>query len=289
MDRFLSLPVIDQLSPALTLRRKEELDVLVIDHPQAQAVISLQGAQLLLWQPRDQKPVIWLSEKAQFVAGKALRGGIPICWPWFGRTAQPAHGFARNLPWQLQHNQESADIQQLTLTLNDTAETDAYWPHPFTLSLTLEIGATLNIMLHSQSTEAINLTGALHTYFAVDNINKTSVEGLGNDYIDSLNHSQQVVDAPVLLLDGPVDRIYTAAENISFIHDDAAQRVITVEHQGNNSVVTWTPWREGARNMADMNDDAYLTMVCVETAITSQPITVTPQHSHTLSAHIRIA
>ncbi|MGL4269329.1 MAG: D-hexose-6-phosphate mutarotase [Plesiomonas sp.] len=291
MDRFLSLPVIEQLSPSLSLRRHTELDILVIDHPKAQAAISLQGAQLLLWQPTDQQPVIWLSEKAAFVNGKALRGGIPICWPWFGRSAQPAHGFARNLPWQLQQHQESDAMLTLSLNLTDSAETDAYWPHPFSLTLNISIGEQLSLSLKSSSSEEIRLTEALHTYFAVGDISKTSVEALGSEYTDSLNKGQKVVDAPVLTLTegDALDRIYTAAEEVSFIHDDASSRVIVVEHQGNNCVVAWNPGKEGARGMADMADHGYQTMLCVETVLTGTPAIVNANNSHELQVRIRIA
>lgn len=291
MDRFLSLPVIEQLSPSLSLRRNAELDILVIDHPKAQAAVSLQGAQLLLWQPTGQQPVIWLSEKAAFVSGKALRGGIPICWPWFGRVAQPAHGFARNLPWQLQQHQESDETLSLSLNLTDSAETDAYWPHAFSLTLEISVGEQLTLSLNSSSNEEVRLTGALHTYFAVGDIGKTSVEALGSEYTDSLNKGQKVEDAPVLTIEEgeAIDRIYTAAEEASFIHDEANQRVIVVEHQGNNCVVAWNPGKEGARGMADMADDGYQTMLCVETVLAGTPTIINAHHSHQLLARIRIA
>lgn len=115
INKIFALPVIEQLTPVLSRRQLDDLDLIVVDHPQVKASFALQGAHLLSWKPVGEEEVLWLSNNTPFKTGVALRGGVPICWPWFGPAAQqglPSHGFARNLPWALKaHNEDDASLQ----------------------------------------------------------------------------------------------------------------------------------------------------------------------------------
>ncbi|CAK8740939.1 hypothetical protein SODG_004396 [Sodalis praecaptivus] len=127
-ESLFALPVKQTLSPSLTLRQQDELPLVVVEHPQVRAAVTLQGAHLVAWQPAGEKPVLWLSEKSAFQEGVAIRGGVPICWPWFGKVATPNHGFARILPWELSDHSEDDKQVQLTFTLRDSTLTEPFSP-----------------------------------------------------------------------------------------------------------------------------------------------------------------
>ncbi|CVB84476.1 Putative glucose-6-phosphate 1-epimerase [Serratia marcescens] len=122
-EKIFTLPVSEQISPYISQRQLDELGVVVVSHPKVRAAVALQGAHLLAWQPSGEQPVIWLSNNTPFAKGKAIRGGVPICWPWFGPVAQPSHGFARNQPWSLTAHDEDDNGVILTFTLKDNEQT----------------------------------------------------------------------------------------------------------------------------------------------------------------------
>lgn len=266
-----SLPVVNQISPYLSQRQLGELPVIAINHPLFRAAVTLQGAQLIAWQPNGEAPAIWLSEKSAFSPGKAIRGGVPICWPWFGPAGEPAHGFARTLPWTLSAHDENDQSVMLTFVLESSEQTKKLWPHDFTLFARLRIGERCEIELEAHGD--YTATAALHTYFAVGDINQTEVTGLGNTFIDKVKNGETGTSE-----DGKqryaqrVDRIYTQPEDCSLINDAANNRVIEVYHHYHQDVVTWNPGAELSCSMQDMANDGYKTMVCVETASINQPM-----------------
>lgn len=141
INKIFALPVIEQLTPVLSRRQLDDLDLIVVDHPQVKASFALQGAHLLSWKPIGEEEVLWLSNNTPFKTGVALRGGVPICWPWFGPAAQqglPSHGFARNLPWALKAHNEDDNGVMLTFELQSSEATRKYWPHDFTLLAVLK-------------------------------------------------------------------------------------------------------------------------------------------------------
>lgn len=132
INKIFALPVNETISPVISRRQLDDLELIVIDHPQVKASVALQGAHLLSWKPAGEEEVLWLSNNTPFKQGVALRGGVPICWPWFGPSAQqglPSHGFARNLPWTLEGHDEDDSGVMLTFALQHSAETMKLWPH----------------------------------------------------------------------------------------------------------------------------------------------------------------
>ncbi|WAT02131.1 D-hexose-6-phosphate mutarotase [Rouxiella chamberiensis] len=263
-EQLFTLPVQKQLSPAVSQCQIADLPVLIVTHPKGRAAITLQGAHLVSWQPAGQKPVIWLSRETAFTPGVAIRGGVPICWPWFGPAGKPSHGFARNLPWQLTAQSEDDEKVQLTLTLKDSAETRQHWPHDFTLHAHFTFGDECTIELESHGD--FETTSALHAYFEIGDITKVSVEGLGQPYLDKVLGGEKAVLQGPLTFDGEVDRIFTEPATESLIVDPVLNRTLSVRHQGNSDVVSWNPGPVLSASMKDMADDGYQTMVCVETA-----------------------
>ncbi len=162
-EKIFTLPVTEQISPYISQRQLDELPVVVVSHPKVRAAISLQGAHLLAWQPSGAKPAIWLSNNTPFKKGNAIRGGVPICWPWFGPVAKPSHGFARNQPWGLTAHDEDENGVILTFTLKDNEQTRSLWPHAFTLIARFKLGEECEIELEShgdyQATAALHAVG----------------------------------------------------------------------------------------------------------------------------------
>lgn len=284
-DALFLLPIEQQLTPSLSLRKKEGLTFAVIDHPKAKGVISLQGAQLLAWQPAGENPVIWLSEATHFEPGVAIRGGIPICWPWFGKAGTPSHGFARNEQWRLTAHDESEECVWLTFTLNDSETTRKVWPNAFSLIARIKLGETCELELESHGDYAV--TAALHSYFQVGDISQVSVSGLGESYIDKLADADVTAERSTMRFSGPVDRIYYQPQAFSTISDPVLKRTIEIHHRNAPDVVVWNPGAEGAASMTDMSAEGYKTMACVETGCVSQPAIVRSDKPHYLSVAIR--
>ena len=286
-NKIYALPVVEQITPYISLRQMDALPIVVISHPKVRASFALQGAHLLTWQPSGQQPVIWLSDKTAFADGKAIRGGVPICWPWFGPAGEPAHGFARNLPWTLTAHDENEDGVMLTFTLESNAQTKKLWPHDFTLLARFRIAEHCEIELEAHG--EYEATAALHTYFQVEDIGQVEVSGLGNSYIDKVNaNTVGTSNDGKQTYPNRVDRIHTAADDCSVIHDKAGQRQIEVYHHHQSDVVTWNPGPELSCSMADMPNEGYKTMVCVETACISQPMKSAGESPARLGATLRI-
>lgn len=285
--QLFSLPIIDQITPYITLRQIGELPLLVINHPAVHAAITLQGAHLITWQPSDNDPVLWLSNKNTFKAGTPVRGGVPICWPWFGSVHKPSHGFARILPWTLSTHSENSDGVVLTLTLKNNAQTQKLWPHDFRLLARFQLGKQCNIELESHG-EYLT-TAALHSYFAVTDITNINISGLGTEFIDYADHTEQKYaekGSPTFL--PQTNRIYTQPDDCSLVHDPLGKRHIEVHHHYHSDVVIWNPGEALARSMSDMPDNGYKRMVCVETACINKPLNSTGKQPARLAVTLSV-
>ncbi|WP_017346313.1 D-hexose-6-phosphate mutarotase [Pantoea sp. A4] len=285
-DTLFSLPVVKQISPYLSLRQKDELPLLIINHPLVRAAIATQGAHLLAWQPAGEKPVLWLSEKTPFQSGKALRGGVPICWPWFGPAGNPAHGFARTQTWTLSaHNADEKGVM-LTFVLESNAQTQKLWPHEFTLIARFRLGQHCEIELEAHG--EFSATAALHSYFNVADIKQVEVSGLGPHFIDKVNADAEGQSEGKQRYPGRIDRIFTQPADCSVIHDGAGARAIEIYHHYQSDVVTWNPGPELSCSMADMSNDGYKTMVCVETARIHEPLISAAERPARLASTFRL-
>ncbi|MBW3691786.1 MULTISPECIES: D-hexose-6-phosphate mutarotase [Aeromonas] len=266
--------------------------LLTIDNGYAKAEISLFGAHVLSYQRHDEPASIWLSDKAVLDGSKPIRGGIPLCWPWFGPaparvgSGKPSHGFARTSLWTLDGVSDHGDGTLVHLSLRDNEATRQLWPHAFELELDVLVGKELALVLTTRNTgkEPLVYGGALHTYLQISAPEAVSVSGLGEPYADKLT-GQNGQQQGALTLNGPLDRVYWQPDAQVSIQDGERQtRVVSGNH---DSVVVWTPWLEGASAMADMSDDGYRTMLCVEAAIANEAgVTVAPDEEHSFSTVI---
>ncbi|MCA3953555.1 D-hexose-6-phosphate mutarotase [Vibrio vulnificus] len=284
-----SLPALTVLSDCVTIVEKDNVKIVRVIHEKATAGISLFGGHVVSYQPASQADVIWMSDKAVFDGKTALRGGIPVCWPWFGRIAAPAHGFARTSEWELVEHRENDNGVIVELALFPTEELHNLWPHMFDVRLIVEIGDELKVSLNilNIDDEAFTFSGALHTYLNVGDIEQTQTMGMGPEYIDSLKAGELCHGGEVLQLTDTIDRVYTQPEKEIVVKDPVIERTLYIENQGHNSAVLWNPWAQGAAGMADMNDDGYKTMLCVESTLHADSITqgktLNPGESHQLT------
>ncbi|VAW98442.1 Aldose 1-epimerase family protein YeaD [hydrothermal vent metagenome] len=256
------------------------------------AEIQLQGAHLTTWTPNNSIPVIWLSEDAKFTANKSIRGGIPICWPWFGAHQSdsnfPAHGFARTVQWQV----ESIEVlktgeTQVLLILPELNIPVTQWSVESKVQCIYTVGQTLEVELitHNLSQENIVIGEALHSYFNVSDVRNIIIEGLDEcQYLDKLDDFKCKIQAGNIDIRQEVDRVYIATDQECIIEDLGYNRRIRINKKGSLSTIVWNPWLETATKMADLGQDGYLSMVCVESGNAAQDvITIKPDNKHSLT------
>lgn len=272
-----------------------DLPLMRVENEMATAVISIYAGHVLSYQPRGEADVLWMSKQAVYDVGKAIRGGIPIIWPWFGAhptdTKAYAHGFARRMMWGIKETAEDENGRILiTLELEDTDETKELWSHDFELTLKIAVGLALEVTLNVENKSDVDFTytAALHSYFKISDIEKISVRGLeGTDYLDQLDGMQRKEQVGPIQFAEETDRIYVDSEAACEIVDPDLNRVIWVDKRGSQSTVVWNPWIEKAQRMADFGDDEYRTMVCVETTnAASDAVTLAPGEVGRLTAVI---
>lgn len=289
-----------ELPPSVRLDPGDgSLPRLLVTTPVATAEVHLHGAQVTSWRPSGHDDVLWLSGTSRFTAGSAIRGGVPLCFPWFGAHATdphaPSHGFARVSRWSLDEAREDGDDVVLTLSLTDSAETRASaWPHAFHAALRVTVGATLGLDLtvHNRDTRAVTVEEAMHTYLRVSDVRQARITGLeGSRYLDKLGGPEPVPGAEgPLVLTGATDRIYLDTARTTTVEDPAGGRRTTVRAQASGTTVVWNPWDERAAAMADVEDGGWTRMLCVETSnVGPAALTLEPDATHTMSARFEVA
>lgn len=258
------------------------------------ATVYPQGAHLATWTPAQQDPVLFLSRQAQFIEGKAIRGGVPICWPWFGpgRTGErsPAHGYARTAPWQVVR----ADDDKAVFSLTESAlpeEARANFPHPFACQYTVRVGSELELELATTNTghQPLEIDEALHTYLAVGDVRSVSVEGLeAVTYLDKVSGEESVTQNGEVTFAGETDRVYRSGAPLVVV-DPVLGRKLHITMSGTANTVVWNPWNEKAAAMGDFADDEWTRMVCIEGANALQDfVTIAPGQTHRITYRIAV-
>ncbi len=273
------------------------LPLAVVSNRHAAASVALLGGQVLDFQPHGVAPVLWTSRRSQYAVGKAIRGGVPVCWPWFGPhpsdSARPNHGVVRTRLWQVRAAEAAEDgTTRLALGIADDPATRALWPHAFDLEVRITVGAELAVELVARNTgaEGFVCTGALHSYFAVGDAAGVRIDGLdGRDYLDKAADGRRAAQRGPVTIAAETDRIYLDTTADCLIRDPAQGRVIRVAKSGSRTTVVWNPWAEKARALGDMADDEYTGMVCVETANADEDeIALAPGGEHRLGVVVRL-
>ena len=261
----------------------------------ASAEIYLYGAQVTSWRPEGAAEVLFVSEQSQWQEGKAIRGGIPICFPWFRAKADdpkaPSHGFVRTKIWKLESVSECPEdsVAVLLSTESDDASRKL-WPYDFLLEYRITVGRELKLELTMKNTGASELRfeEALHTYFRVGDVEQCSVRGLdGVTYLDNRDANKKKTQHGDLRISTQTDNAYADATGTVDIVDSALRRRLRTEKQNSNSTIVWNPWKEGARALADLGDEEWRQMLCVEGGnILASAIKLESQDSYTMTARI---
>ena len=263
-----------------------------IANKHAQSAIALQGAHVMTFQPNGEQPVIWLSPAAQLAPGKSVRGGVPVCWPWFGvhatESSFPAHGFARTAPWQVAASEMLPDgCTRITLELPQGAILSAQWPHACRLRLVVTIGKTLALELITENigNAPFEIGEALHTYFTISDVDNIRITGLEDcAYLDKVEGFRRKTQSGVVTIASEVDRIYVNTEADCLIEDCGLKRRIRITKRGSRSTVVWNPWIEKSAKMGDFGSaTGYRGMLCVESANAAENIiSLAPGMTHAL-------
>ena len=249
----------------------------------ARAVVALHGAQVLSWAPPGGEERLYLSPKAVFDGHSAVRGGIPVCFPQFADLGPlPAHGFARNRRWSLTTERSGKDFALAGLTLADDEATRALWPYAFSAELSILIeDSRLDLELEITNTgdEAFEFTAALHTYLAVREVEESRIEGLhGFSYRDKTNADRIQRDSgDALVIESETDRVYHEVNRPLLLRE--YHRSLGVNADGFPDVVVWNPWIDRSAAIADLPDDGFRRMLCIEAAAARQPVRVQPGES----------
>lgn len=272
--------------------KRGELDVIQIDNAACSAEISLFGGHILQWQPSGQKPVLWMSDDAIYDGKTALRGGIPVCWPWFGPVdGKGRHGLVRNLSWQLSDFQETGNATYVELSLQLTEQQNP-WPHPNNITMKITFGETLlqSLIISNASDKPQCFAFALHNYLQVSNPATVKIPLLANCFFEDkvTGQQQQLEDRDTLPTGyaGPLDRIYHSDDSVEVI-DTEWQRIIRIDKQNSQQWVVWNPGNEDAKSMIDLHDNGETQFLCVETANTTD-LVLEPEESRVISQTISI-
>lgn len=275
------------------------LPVLEIKTVAASARIFIQGAHLTEWIPAGAKPVLFTSGQTFYKTGKAIRGGVPVCFPWFanraGRPDSPAHGFVRTADWIVK--EVSTDAQGTVTAVfgfHHSEATVAHWPHEFVVTYTIKAGRELEMIFAVENLGSTPLTyeAALHTYLTVSDATQVSVGGLENvEYIDKVDGgARKKTGTEPLKFTGETDRVFLNTTSDVTLEDPGYQRNIVVAKEGSATTVVWNPWTEKAKAMADFGDGEWKEMLCIETANSGEnSVTVAPGASHSMIARVRLA
>ena len=263
----------------------------------ATAEIYLHGAQLTSWRPAGADEVIFLSEQSLWKEGHAIRGGIPICFPWFRNKLDdpkaPAHGFVRTKAWQLDSVESKGDSATVSLSTASDEATRAWWPHDFRLVHRLTIGAVLTqeLVVSNTGKAPLRFEEALHTYYRVAAAESLRITGLdGVDYLDNTDANREKRQEGDIVFTGKTARAYLDTTHAVEISDPGMRRRIRLAKEDSRTTVVWNPWKEGAHSLADLGDDEWRTMACVEASnIRSFAVDLAPGKQHSMKTSILVA
>lgn len=260
---------------------------LLIDAPAGAAQIYLHGAHLTSWVPRNGTEVIFTSRQAVFDGATAIRGGVPLCLPWFttgqDSSLRPSHGWGRLRTWELRSVEQERDGSVRVLLGTEFDDLSVLY--------VVHVGEGLELTLSLRNTGRTprSVEAALHTYLAVGDVTAVQVDGLdGAAYHDNLTGAPGCLQRGPVRVNGPIDRIYTPAGPVT-VTDPALRRRIVVTGRNAPDAVVWNPWRQGAASLTDMADDEFASMLCVESAaVRSHAVRLAPGASTSLGARIDV-
>jgi glucose-6-phosphate 1-epimerase len=279
-------------------RGNGSLPKILIETKAATAEIYLYGAQVTSWVPAGADEVLFVSEKSHWEAGRAIRGGIPICFPWFRAKADdksaPSHGFVRTKEWRIESiSAQAEDSVRVCLSTESDDSTRRWWPFDFRLEYRITVGAKLRLELAMKNSgqSALRFEEALHTYFKVGDVEQVRVHGLdGAIFLDNREGNREKIQRGDVVLLRQTDNAYANANGMAEIIDPLLGRTLKTEKLGSNSTIVWNPWSDGASSMADLSEHEWRQMLCVEGGnILTSAVSLDPGQSHSMAIAICLA
>jgi glucose-6-phosphate 1-epimerase len=268
-----------------------------VTSPDAIGDIYLHGAQVTSWLPKSAHDVLFVGQQSRWEPGRAIRGGVPICFPWFGNKAgdpdAPAHGLVRTRAWRLESIAPGRDGLTVTMAIDSDADTRRWWPADFHLVHHVTLGSTLRLELVVTNTGAtpLRFEEALHAYHRVGQIADARVHGLdGIRYLDKTDSNHEKTQQGALAIDSETDRVFLNTRGAIEIDDPVLGRRIRIAKEHSLATVVWNPWVRRARALPDLMDDEWTQFICVETAnVSAFAIELAPGEQHTMTALVSVA
>jgi glucose-6-phosphate 1-epimerase len=265
--------------------------------PEATGEMYLLGANVTSWKPSGAEEALFVSAKSRWEDGVAIRGGVPICFPWFGGKAgdakAPAHGFARTRVWKLESIARNGGAVTVAMSTESDESTKKWWPADFRLEQRVTFGAEfqMELALKNTGTTPLRFEEALHTYFRVGDIEKARVHGLdGMQYTDKTDARRVKTQQGDVVITSETDREYLDTPHAVELEDPALRRRIRVANENSLTTVVWNPWTQKAKAMSDFGDDEWKQMMCVETTnVSGFAVDVAAGGQHRMKAMIRVA
>lgn len=267
------------------------LPIVHLTSPAATAEISLYGAQVTQWKPAGAEEVLFLSEKSYWESGRAIRGGIPVCFPWFGDKADdataPKHGYVRTREWRLDSLSalDDGSVTLVCITEND-ASTRGLWPHEYCVAYRITVGVKLRLELTviNRGKSPMRFEEALHSYLQVGRVQDVTVAGLdGLTYLDKTDKYREKAQSGEVTITAETDRIYLNASGPVDVVDPELGRIVRTEKVNSQNTVVWNPWSEQVAKLPDMDIHQWEKMVCVEAGnVQGAAIQLDPGEEHTM-------
>jgi glucose-6-phosphate 1-epimerase len=264
---------------------------------EAAGEVYLHGAHVTSWKPRGAEEVLFVSTQSRWEDGRAIRGGVPICFPWFAEKADdpsaPMHGFVRTKGWQLESIVQDGEAVTISLFTESDESTKRWWPADFHLAYRATFGAelSLELVLTNTGSAALRFEEALHTYFRVGDIEKARLLGLdGVAYLDKTDRNREKVQAGPLTIVSETDRIYLNTSHAIELEDQALRRRVRLARENSRTAVVWNPWVQKAKALSDFGDAEWTQMICIETSnVSAFAVDLAPGQQHHMKAIIHVA
>jgi glucose-6-phosphate 1-epimerase len=268
-----------------------------ITTPECTGEIYLHGAHITSWKPSGEEEVLFLSSQSQWDEGHAIRGGVPICFPWFGGKSDdpkaPAHGFVRTKAWQLESISQVERAVTVSMFTESDESTKRWWPADFRLVYRVTFGPELGLELLMSNTgrTTLRFEEALHAYYRVGNIHEARLQGLDAvQYLDKTDSNRKKMQHGEIAITSETDRIYLDTTGAVELDDPVMHRVTRVVKENSRTTVVWNPWVQKARGMSDLGDNEWTQMVCIETSNVSDfAVDLAPGQQHTMKALVRLS
>jgi glucose-6-phosphate 1-epimerase len=261
-----------------------------ITSPEAAGDMYLHGAHITSWKPAHSGEVLFLSSQARWEEGHAIRGGVPVCFPWFGPKADdpkaPAHGFVRTKAWQLESLAQAGGAVTISMFTENDDNTKGWWPAAFRLVHRATFGSELSLELVVTNTGSTSLRfeEALHAYYRVGHIEKVRLQGLeGIHYLDKTDRNEEKTQQGEIVIASETDRVYLNTLEAVELHDSVLRRRTRVTKQNSRTTVVWNPWVQKARTFSDLGDGEWTQMLCIEGSnVADFGVVLAPGHQHTM-------